>query len=52
MRPSTNVQYCKYHDEWFSTECCYCLRDRLAAQIKDLLNRNRYIHKFDNDEAV
>jgi hypothetical protein len=33
MRPSTQIKYCKEHDEWYSTQCAYCLNEKILSKI-------------------
>ena len=37
MKPSTQVKYCKEHDEWYSTNCAYCYNHK-AYKILSRLN--------------
>jgi hypothetical protein len=33
MRPSTQIKYCKEHDEWYSAQCAYCLNEKILSKI-------------------
>ena len=40
MKPSTQVKYCKEHDEWYSTQCAYCLNEKILSKINLLTGAN------------